>query len=111
MDPLQQPEDRFARALEIPEVLDSICVHLDDRDLVNMACACKSFTDVCMRILWESPVFEGSPLVRMSRLFPDGVGKYLGEGLVSPFLCTARVSLNVRQAPGYADSINSVQAI
>ncbi|EJT97873.1 hypothetical protein DACRYDRAFT_111391 [Dacryopinax primogenitus] len=81
MSIFQQPEERVGPAFKIPEVLDSICVYLDDPDLVKMACASKSFTDVCMKILWESPVFDGSPLVRMSRLFPEDVGKHLGQGL------------------------------
>ncbi|KZO95080.1 hypothetical protein CALVIDRAFT_565177 [Calocera viscosa TUFC12733] len=60
--------------LDIPELLQAILTLLDDPpDLVNVACTCKSFTDIALRTLWREPTFDGSPLLSMVHLFPEDI--------------------------------------
>ncbi|KZO95077.1 hypothetical protein CALVIDRAFT_538541 [Calocera viscosa TUFC12733] len=86
MDPtIVQVAVRRLRPYDIDEVLGSICWQMDNTaDLVNLACASRRFTDACMRVLWASPVFDGSPLVGMAHLFPPDLSQRLREGAASP---------------------------
>ncbi|KZT62060.1 hypothetical protein CALCODRAFT_307663 [Calocera cornea HHB12733] len=72
------------RPLQITELCVAILQGVEDPwDLVSMACTCRRFTDLCLRLLWESPGFNGSPLVSMLHLFPDNVQDQLRDSRVS----------------------------
>jgi len=60
--------------LEIPELVALIFAHLSSpRDLVNMACTSKRYSETALQLLWESPDVPGDPLKHMVVLFPDPV--------------------------------------
>ncbi|KZO98849.1 hypothetical protein CALVIDRAFT_423334 [Calocera viscosa TUFC12733] len=69
------------RPLQITELCLAIMQEVEEpRDLVSMACTSRRFTGMCLRLLWESPDFNGSPLVSMSYLFRDNVKNQLRQG-------------------------------
>ncbi|EJU04283.1 hypothetical protein DACRYDRAFT_20863 [Dacryopinax primogenitus] len=63
---------RQTSVMDVIELVQLILSFLaSPRDLVHMACVAKRYTNIALRLIWETPDFSGDPLSTMVHLFPE----------------------------------------